>query len=431
MSLKLLKRLDVDARIAHVLLREQLIYGQQLAEVYSASSSGDLTTRLLASGVDGVCSSSSPQTFVSTSASFNATMVGKYLTLHDTVSANAGVHKIVGVPDSDTLIVQGGIYGSSFATDVSIAYRVIDPTGNTGDTEFTFQGATGTAPIWQARLFINASDSKRIRLELGPNGGFTGGTRSGTGDNLTVAGTDVTLTDAGATFSDTDLGRFITIAGATTGTNNGVFQITAVNSSTEVVFTNALGVTEAFPGTWSIEGIWTSTALTNKAIELDPAVNRWYCKLETTNLILWTENAAGTAPYNVAYIGAGSTRRPAVDSTFAVLAAGTSPSFLTSIKAIAVDDATPVTYQAIVFGDSSINNIFTSLPSNSFDLRNDSADIPIGCEEVGYEEEDRGILNGLQWISDQISYKSFVDNGRQLLSLGSGLAVEWDGSLSR
>lgn len=430
MSLQLLKKLDVDARAAHVLLREQLIYGQGLAEVFPYNSAGDLAARVLESGVDGVCDSLSPQTFVSTTATFTISMVGKYLSLYDTNSSNSGVHKIVGVPDSDTLVVQGGIYGSSFSTDVSIAYRVIDPTNNTGNTEFTFQGGTGTAPIWQARLFITASDTKTIRMEVGPSGGFIGGNRSGMGDSLAIAGSDVTLTDAAGVFIDSDVGRLITISGSGAG-NDGVFEVTAVNSPTELVFTNGGGANEgSFTGNWSFDGTWSGTVLTNKALAFDPGLDRLYAKLDNTHIFLWTENVAGTAPYQVAYAGAGATRRPGSDASFAMLSTGTSPAFLSSILAIGTDNAT-ATYQAIIFGDSALNNVFTGLPSNSFDLRNDSADIPVGCDEVGREEEDRGILHGLQYISDQLAYKTFVDNGRQLLSLGSGIAVEWDGSLAR
>jgi len=432
MSLYLIKRLDVTARVAHVLLREQLVYGHQLADVYSSSSTGDLTARLLTDGEDGSCDSNTPQTFTSMSASFDNTMIGKYLTLYGTNDNNAGIHKIIGVTDGNTLVVQGGIYGSSFTTDVSISYRVIDPSNNNGKTEFTIQGRTGTSPVWHARFFMNSADSRVIRLELGPNGGFTGSTRTGTGDSFTGTAPDMHIVDAAGTFLETDVGRYITITGSTTGANNGTFLITSYVSATEVVYTNASGVAEAFPGTWSLEGAWTLPALTNKELNQDPVANRWFAKISDTNLILWTENAAGTAAYNLAYVGACSTRRPAVDEDFAVLAAGTVPDLLENIAALGSAVGKPqVVHQAIVYGDATQNNMFTSLPPSNFDLRNDSADIAVGCEVAGNEEDDRGILHGLQWISDLIAYRSFVDNGRQLLSLGGGVAVEWDGSLAR
>lgn len=428
MSINLLKRLDVSNRVAHVLLREQLLYAMEFVEIH-VDAGGDEITRVVASGTNGTCNSTTPQTFTGTG--FNATMVGKYLTLYDTSPSNRGIHKIIGVPNATTLLLQGGLYGSSLVTDIGVAYRVIDPTLNTGHTEFTVQGASGTNPIWQARFFIHTTDTKAIRMELGPTGGFIGALRQGMGD--TIGGTSPTmqLTDAGATFLPTDIGRYITLSGATTPANNGIFVITNYVSPTVIEYTNAGGVPEAFPtGNWEIAGSWTSQALTTRALEADPAFDRWYFKLETSNIIAWTENVANTGTYQVAYAGAGATRRPAVDVNFGVLAGGVSPTFLGNLSALGITNL-PVTHKAIVYGDSGTPNNFTSLPTSAYDLRNDSADIPVGCEEALNIEDDRGILNGLQWISSNIPYKTFVDNGRHLLSLGNGIAVEWDGSLAR
>jgi hypothetical protein len=46
-------------------------------------------------------------------------------------------------------------------------------------------------------------------------------TQSGTGDTIGGTAPDMTLTDAVATFSAADVGRWITIAGAPTGANDG------------------------------------------------------------------------------------------------------------------------------------------------------------------------------------------------------------------
>jgi hypothetical protein len=430
MSATLLKRLDVDARTAFVLLREQLVFGLAWSEIYSAN----VTTALL-TGNDGTCNSNEPQTFRSASASFNSGHIGNYLVLYDTHELNAGIHKIVGVVDANTIIVQGGVYGSQFATDVSISYRVVDPTSNTGNTEFTVQGKTGTAPIWYARFFQLSSDTRVIRVEVGPNGGFVGGDRTGTGDSFSVSGSTVTLTDSGASFPTTDEGRFITITGATTSANNGTFPVTDRISSTVIEYTNPSGVTEAFPGTWKFRGTWNSPVITDCVISQDSTADRWYIKFTDSNIIMWTEDNAGTGAYNVAYIGAGSPRRPGDDASFAVAASGPvtgAAHFLKQINSIGSAGGNPQTvYKAIVYGDGDTTNLFTNLPSSNFDLRNDSADIPVGCDAAGNEDDDRGILIGLQWISDQIAYKTFVDNGRRLLSLGESIAVEWDGSLAR
>lgn len=80
------------------------------------------------------------------------------------------------------------------------------------------------------------------------------GTQTQTGDGDTIGGTapDMTLTDAGASFAAADIGRWITIAGATTGANNGTFIISGYTSATVITYYNASGVAEAYSGTWTI-----------------------------------------------------------------------------------------------------------------------------------------------------------------------------------
>jgi hypothetical protein len=437
MSLNILKRLDVSARTAHVLLREQLVYGLGFAEIDADNSDGDLTTRVLATGTDGVCSTETPYLFTSDSATFTGSLIGKYLVLSDTHSLNAGIHKIVAVPSTTTLLVQSGIYGTPFITDASISYRIINPTTNTGDTTFTIQGGIGTAPIWQLRLFINSNDTpdKVIRMELGPNGGFDGSPRNDPVISIAGPAPTMTLTVTNPTFSPTDVGRYLKISGADVA-NNGIFKIVGYTSSTVVTYTNASG-TAYGACTVDINGEWTGTVLTDHAIFADPAFNRWYFKLEQSNLIAWTENAASNGVYQLAYAGAGLTRRPEFDSDFGVLATGTITNFLSGLSVIGATSGNKVAYEAVTYGIGSTyasplpSNLFAGLPISEFDYRYDSTDIPLGCNVSGDKDDDRGTLYGMQWVSDQISYKSFVDNGRRLLSLGGCVAIEWDGSLAR
>lgn len=87
--------------------------------------------------------------------------------------------------------------------------------------------------------------------------GYDGGAGTGTKVSSTgsftitqdtpVAGT-ATLDDAGGAFLANMVGTFITISGATAPDNNGLFQITAVNSSTQLEYknANAVTVTESF-----------------------------------------------------------------------------------------------------------------------------------------------------------------------------------------
>ena len=74
---------------------------------------------------------------------------------------------------------------------------------------------------------------------------------NGTGDSFAVAAGVVTLTDAGATFTAADVGRFITIAGSTSPANDGTFLIEEFVDANNIKYTNASGVTEAFTGTWN------------------------------------------------------------------------------------------------------------------------------------------------------------------------------------
>jgi hypothetical protein len=159
------------------------------------------------------------------------------------------------------------------------------------------------------------------------------------------------------------------------------------------------------------------------------ATSVWTVLASESYIRLYTEAVGGASLFNLGYVGAGLPRRAAYDLNFAVCFAGVPITALTAIKAIASDLSTQIDYSAIYYGDSA-GSMFTSLPVSSFDMRNDAALISVGSEGA-FPEDDRGSLNGLLWISDQISYKSFVDNGRLILSLGSGLALEWDGSVAR
>jgi len=75
---------------------------------------------------------------------------------------------------------------------------------------------------------------------------------TGTGDTIGGAAPSMTLTDAGGAFTAADIGKFITVVGATTGANNGTFLISDVTGGTVLEYQNASGVAEAFPGTYSI-----------------------------------------------------------------------------------------------------------------------------------------------------------------------------------
>jgi hypothetical protein len=75
---------------------------------------------------------------------------------------------------------------------------------------------------------------------------------SGTGDSIT-AGTPAYITDAAGEFTSTMIGRWVTITGAPTANNNGVFKVTGVPDANTLQYTNPLAASEAAPGmTWSV-----------------------------------------------------------------------------------------------------------------------------------------------------------------------------------
>jgi hypothetical protein len=79
---------------------------------------------------------------------------------------------------------------------------------------------------------------------------------NGQGDNIGGAAPTMTLTDAGAAFTASDVGRYITFAGWPTAANNGTFPIVGFTSATVISYTNASGVVEASgSGTWVITNV--------------------------------------------------------------------------------------------------------------------------------------------------------------------------------
>lgn len=80
----------------------------------------------------------------------------------------------------------------------------------------------------------------------------TTGTGNGT-TGLSFANPNVTLNASGTPFTAAVVDKYIIITGATTAANNGAFRITAFNSSSQIVYTNASGATQAnYAGTFYI-----------------------------------------------------------------------------------------------------------------------------------------------------------------------------------
>jgi hypothetical protein len=77
------------------------------------------------------------------------------------------------------------------------------------------------------------------------------GNRNGVGDSFAFSTPTVTLTDAAGLFTADMDGKEITITNSTTPANDGTFVLTYI-SSTQVSWSNASGVAEAFTGEWSV-----------------------------------------------------------------------------------------------------------------------------------------------------------------------------------
>lgn len=106
---------------------------------------------------------------------------------------------------------------------------------------------------------VNPIDNARVLPTDEAN--FLGHAQSnGTGDAITApsSGTQ-TLTDAGAAWTDADIGRFITIASSSGGLNDGTFLVTAVPSGTQITYlAAATGAAEdPFAGTWKVNEPYT------------------------------------------------------------------------------------------------------------------------------------------------------------------------------
>jgi len=85
----------------------------------------------------------------------------------------------------------------------------------------------------------------------------------GVGDSFTAALGIVTLTDAAGLFTLDMVGKVIAVAGATTPANNGQFTVASFIGPTQITYANAVGVTEAYAGAWTVyKGVTKPTAST-------------------------------------------------------------------------------------------------------------------------------------------------------------------------
>jgi len=103
----------------------------------------------------------------------------------------------------------------------------------------------------------------------------------GVGDDIAMAGSVATLTDASANFQTSDVGKEITVSGATNPGNNGTFTIASRVSATQITYTNASGVNETSTFDWAI------TYDYHLKIEVDSTSRSRYPKFEMSPFGSW------------------------------------------------------------------------------------------------------------------------------------------------
>lgn len=130
--------------------------------------------------------------------------------------------------------------GAAVATDTIIVVRRIDSFPSTG---FPYS------------LIINPGEDEEV-VQLT-------GRVSDTGDSFAFGLPVVTFTKAGANFPTSLIGTRVSIAGATSGGNDGTFVITGVPGPTQLTWNNTNGAAEAFPGTWTLLRALEISALVN------------------------------------------------------------------------------------------------------------------------------------------------------------------------
>lgn len=199
-------------------------------------------------------STTDSETILITSAgyAFSSTDVDSYLTITGFSSPNDvrdGIYKIEQVTPAG---------GDDYSVRVNIIAGVHEdglPVGASSLNWYLWRGDATYTPTAANVAVLEGTGYTGAGLNIG----------TGTGDSITMAGSLATLDDAAANFQTSDVGKYVTISGASNGGNNGKFQITARNSATQIEYTNASGVTETSAFTWAISypfhlhiELWTS-----------------------------------------------------------------------------------------------------------------------------------------------------------------------------
>lgn len=201
------------------------VVGTRWSNYYGSGSASAVT------GTDG-----KTITITSPSYVFSASDNGRYLSLSGfTASAKDGVYRI-----ARFISAAGSDYTLWIEKKMGPHHDGL-PASDTADWA-----------LWSTEDTYVPTTNDEIVLEGTGKTGANQNQATGTGDSISMAGSVATLTDAGADFQTNDVGKSITISGATNGGNNGTFTIASRISATQITYTNASGVNETSSFSWAI-----------------------------------------------------------------------------------------------------------------------------------------------------------------------------------
>jgi len=248
----------------------------------SVDTVGSKWTNYIGSGGAGTAVVSDAETLVITSPSyaFSTSDVGKFLTLTGfTTGVKDGIYRILK-------------YVNSAGSDYTVK---IDKRMGPDDAGLP-SSESSSWKLWDGTVTYNPdTGNKFVVAGTGVTGAGTV-TGNGIGDSISMAGSVATLTDSGANFQTSDVGKSITVSGATNPGNNGTFTIVSRISTTQITYTNASGVNETSGFAWQISYIY------HLYVEVDTSSFSRYPKVSVSPFASWNPgtHSWGDSKYTVA-----------------------------------------------------------------------------------------------------------------------------------
>lgn len=186
------------------------------------------------------------QVLTDTSGPFHKEAVGLLITVTGAAAQNNGTFQVTQYFSANSIGISNA--GGISETPGSATWTLFDSTNDSiAVVEDPDDGFTTTVRYTAADAPLVDMSGVTFPLQSNALG------RSGTGDTLSAATADgyQTLDDAGADWTSGDIGRYITIASASSG-NNGTFLIVDVPSGQQLTIYNPSGQSETSSFTWSV-----------------------------------------------------------------------------------------------------------------------------------------------------------------------------------